>query len=145
GTYRNTVVDAKRVTLRVPNIRSHAACSIGRDVMHRRGLRGRGRHYDGVIHRAIVAQNLYHLRNRRALLANGAINTNEIVAFVVDNSIESDGSFSGLPIANDQLALAAADGNHAVDGLQSSCHRFADWLPVNNARRQTFQGNEFAG
>src|SRR2546422_11650571 len=139
------VVNAKRVALRVAEIFAHGACSIRSDVLHRRGLRGRGRHYDGVIHRAIVAQNLYHLRYRRAVLANGAINTNEIVAFVVDNSIESDGSFSGLPIANYQLALAAADGNHAVDGLQSSCYRFADWLPVNNARRQTFQGNEFAG
>src|SRR2546430_1797310 len=103
------VVNAKRMTLRVAKILAHGACSIGRDVLHRRGLRGRCRNYDGVIHRAIVAQNLYHLRNRRALLANGAINTNEIVAFVVDNSIESDGSFSGLTIANDQLALAAGD------------------------------------
>src|SRR5438445_12408743 len=89
------VVNAKRMTLRVAKILAHGACSIGRDVLHRRGLRGRCRNYDGVIHRAEVAQNLHNLRNRRTLLANSAINTNEIIALVVDDGVECNCGFSG--------------------------------------------------
>src|SRR5437764_15377018 len=90
------VANAKRMTLRVAKILAHGACSIGRDVLHRRGLRGRCRNYDGVIHRAEVAQNLHHLRNRGALLANGTVNTNEIIALVVDDGVWCNSSFSGL-------------------------------------------------
>ena len=34
-----------------------------------------------------------------------------------------DGGLAGLAVADDQLALAAADGNERVDGLQAGLHR----------------------
>src|SRR5206468_12532000 len=103
------VVNAKRMTLRVAKILAHGACSIGRDVLHRRGLRGRCRKYDGVIHRAEVAQNLHNLRNRRTLLANSEINTNEIIALFVEDGVECNCGFSGLVIAYYKLAQALYD------------------------------------
>ena len=41
----------------------------------------------------------------------------------------------GLPVADDQLALAAADRDHRVDGLDAGLQRLANRLPVDNARR----------
>src|SRR5207247_9038421 len=51
-------------------------------------------------------------------------------AALVDEAGERDGGPAGLPIADDELALAAADGNHRVDrldaGLERLFHRLAD-------------------
>ena len=47
--------------------------------------------------------------------------------------------FPGLPVADDQLALSAADRNHRVDGFDSSLQRFAHWLAIDHARRNSLQ------
>ena len=44
------------------------------------------------------------------------------------------GGLAGLPVADDQLALAAADRDHGVDRLQARLHRLLDALPVDHAR-----------
>jgi hypothetical protein len=41
---------------------------------------------------------------------------------------------AGLAIADDELALTTADGNHAVDGLHAELHRLGDGLTGGNAR-----------
>src|ERR1700687_890090 len=98
---------------------SHGARRIGRDVLHRCGF-GSGRsNYDGVFHRAGIFENLYYLRDRAALLADRVVDADQVVALAVDDGVEGNGGFSGLAVADDQLALSAADGDHRVDGLQS--------------------------
>src|SRR5207237_10820845 len=53
-----------------------------------------------------------------------------VPAALVDDGVERDGGLAGLPIADDELALAAADGDHRVDrldaGLERLLHRLAD-------------------
>ena len=71
------------------------------------------------------------------------VDTDQIVALTVDDGVEGDGGLSGLAVADDQLALAPPDRDHAVDGLQAGGHRFADWLTVNDAGGQTLQRDEF--
>jgi hypothetical protein len=43
---------------------------------------------------------------------------------LVDDGIHRNSCFTGLPVANDQLALTAADGNHRVNRLEAGLH----WL-----------------
>src|SRR5260370_26349887 len=43
------------------------------------------------------------------------IDTDEVLALLVDDRVEQDGRLSGEPVADDQLALAAADRDHRVD------------------------------
>src|SRR5207245_9021854 len=76
------------------------------------------------IYVAGVFERLDHLRYRGALLADGDVNTNNIAALLVDDGIDGDGSFARLAVANDQLALSAADRNHGVDGFDSGLQRF---------------------
>ena len=90
-------------------------------------------------------QRLHHLRNRRALLADGAVDADQVVLGVVDDGVEQHGGLAGLPVANDQLALAAADRNHGVDGLQAGGHGLAHRLAVDDAGRQTLHGQRFRG
>ena len=45
----------------------------------------------------------------------------------------------GLAVADDQLALAAADGNHRVDGLDTGLQRLAHRLAIDHAGRDALQ------
>ena len=92
-----------------------------------------------VIHRAIVRENLHHLRDRGALLPNRAVNANQVAALLVDNRVQDDGGLARLAVADDQLALSAPDRNHRVNGFDSGLQRLAHRLAVNHARRQPFQ------
>jgi len=79
-------------------------------VEHRRGLAGRCGHDDGVPHGAGFGQRLHNLRDGRPLLADGAVNANQIVLGVVDDGVQQHGRLARLPVADNQLALAAANG-----------------------------------
>ena len=110
-----------------------------------RRLGSRCGHHDGVIHGAGVAENFHHLGNRRALLPDRVIDADQVIALAVDDGIERDCSFAGLAVADDQLALAAADRDHAVDGLEAGRHGLAHRLPIDHARSQTLQRDELVG
>ena len=42
---------------------------------------------------------------------------------------------TSLAVANDELALATANGDERVDGLEAGLHRLADRLPRDDTRR----------
>ena len=113
--------------------------------MHRRRLGCRRSNDNGVIHGAVVGQNLHHLRNRGTLLPDGTVNANQIVAFVVDDGVNGDRGLSGLTVADDQFALAAANGDHAVDCLKPGGHRLTHRLALDHAGRNALDGDKFFG
>src|SRR4029450_4959619 len=55
--------------------------------------------------------------------------------FLVEDGVEDDGGLAGLAVADDELALAAADGDERVDGLQARLHRLMHRLARNDAGR----------
>ena len=133
------------MTLAVAEVFANRARRVGRNVQHRRGFGRRGSDDNGVFHCASVFQNFYYLRNGRALLPDRVVNTDEIVAFAVDDGVNGNGGLSGLAVADDEFALAAANRNHAVDGLESSRHRLAHGLTVNDAGGDAFQRKKTSG
>jgi len=56
-----------------------------------------------------------------------------VAATLVDDRVDRDGSLAGLAIADDQLALAAADRDHAVDRLDAGLERLGDRLAFGDA------------
>src|SRR5262249_6215632 len=70
----------------------------------------------------------------RLLLADDDVDADETLALLVDDRVEGDGRLSSLAVADDQLALAAADRDHGVDGLDAGLDRLLDGLPVDDAR-----------
>ena len=66
-------------------------------------------------------------------LANGDVNALNAGAFLVDDGVDGDRGLAGLAVADDQLALAAADGHHGVDGLETGLHRLIDRLTADDA------------
>ena len=88
-----------------------------------------------VLERARVAQLLHHRGHGRALLADGDVHADDAGALLVDDRVDRDGGLAGAAVADDQLALAAADRNHGVDGLDAGLERLLDRLPDDDARR----------
>src|SRR3546814_6816501 len=107
--------------------RSHGDARVRGEILERSGFRsGRGDD-DRIFHRAIFFELLHDLRDGRALLADGDVDAVELLALIVarvdallvDEGVDGYGGLAGLAVADDQLALAAADGDQGVDGLEA--------------------------
>src|SRR5437763_10854101 len=101
----------------VAEIFTHRAASVGREELQRRRLRRSRGDDDRIFHRAILFERTDDLRDGRALLPDSDIDAVELLALLarrvdvllVDEGVERDGGLAGLAVADDQLALAAAD------------------------------------
>src|SRR5215831_16769200 len=123
----------------VTEVLSHGAGSVGRDVLHRCGFGSRGSNNDGVVHRSGIGKYLDHLCDRRALLPNCVVNTDEVIALVVDDCVDRNRGLACLTVTDNELALSAANRNHAIDGFQSGCHWLAHRLTINDTWSDTLQ------
>jgi hypothetical protein len=109
-------------------------------VLERSGLRGSGSDDDGVLHGVVLLEGLDELGDGRSLLANGDVDTVKLLLLVVavvpsllvEDGVKTNGSLTGLTITNDQLTLSSADGNHGVDGLETSLDGLVDGLSGQN-------------
>lgn len=111
------------------------------NVLQGSGLRGSGGNDDRVLHGVVLLEGLDELGNGGTLLTDGDVDAVELLglvvgvvpALLVEHGVEGDGSLSGLTVTNDQLTLTTADGNHGVDGLETSLDRLVDGLAGQNA------------
>ena len=93
----------------------------------------------------MLFERLHHLRDGGALLPDRDVDTNHVAALLVDDRVERDRGLAGLAVADDQLALAAADRDHRVDGFDAGLQRLLHRLPVDDAGRQAFERIELRG
>ncbi len=139
------VVHHQGVLAVVAEVLAHGAGGVGRQVQHGRRLGGRGGHDDGVAHGACFGERLHYSCNRRALLADGAVDADQVVLGVVDDGVQQHRGLAGLAVADNEFALASADGNHGVDGFEPGGHGLAHALAVDDARRQALDGKRLRG
>ena len=59
-----------------------------------------------------------------------------VQASLADDGVDADGRLAGRAVADDQLALPAADRDHRVDRHDARLHRLTDRTPTNDPRRQ---------
>jgi hypothetical protein len=86
-------------------------------------------------------KSLDELSNGRALLANGDIDTIELLVLIltvipmllVENSVDGDGSLASLTVTDDELTLTTTDGHHGVDRFNISHHRLIHGATGENA------------
>lgn len=111
-----------------------------RNVLQRSSLRGGGSDNDGVLHGIVLLESLDELSDGGSLLTDSDVDTVQLLGLVVavvptllvEDSIEGNGSLSGLTVTNDQLTLTTANGNHGVDGLESGLDGLVDGLTRQN-------------
>ncbi len=88
----------------------------------------------------MLFQVLYQSGYRRSLLSDGNIDAVDrlscfVEALLVDDGVNSDSGLARLAVANDELALPTADGNHRVDSFQARLQGFLHGLSVDDAWR----------
>src|SRR5262249_23790082 len=101
----------------------------------------------GVVHRATLFEHPVHRSNRRALLADRHVDAAHLLLLVaglpvlalVEDGVDADRGLAGLAVADDQLALAAADRGHGGDGLDAGLQRRAHALALYHRRRLNLQ------
>src|SRR6185437_9385181 len=136
---RQIVVDAqRRLAFVVHEVLGHRATRVGRDVLHRRGIRRRGDDDDGVLHRARFLQALDDRCDSRRLLADRDVDADDALPLLIDDRIDRHRGLADAAVADDQLALAAANRDHRVDRLDARLQRFFHRLADDDAWRLRF-------
>src|SRR5215510_10520159 len=79
---RKVVIDAERVAARVAEILAHRARRIGAYVKERRRIGSSGGDDDRVAHRVGVLERLHDLRDRRLLLTDRVVDTDNACFFL---------------------------------------------------------------
>ncbi len=93
-------------------------------------FRSRSDDHDGVLEGVRVFEALDDGGDGALLLADGHVDAFHARGFLVDDGVDDDGRLARLAVADDELALAASDGNHGVNGLDAGLHRLTDRLAV---------------
>src|SRR5439155_25318383 len=88
---------------------------------------------DRVLHRAGILEALVDLRDGRLLLPDRDVDTDDVLVPLVQDRVDEDRGLAGAAVADDQLALAAANRDHRVDRLQAGLERLLHGLAVNDA------------
>jgi hypothetical protein len=104
------------------------------------GLGSSGGDDNGVLHSIVLLKSLDELGDGRSLLTDGDVHAVKLLLLVraavpsllIEHGIQSDSGLSGLTITNDKLTLASANGNHGVDGLETSLDGLTDGLTGQN-------------
>jgi len=136
------VVDDKDVLALVHEVFAHGTAGVGSDILQGRQLGCRCRHHDGVAHGTGLGEALHEVCHGRALLADSDVDADDVLALLVDDGIGRDGGLAGLAVADDELTLAAADGDHGVDGLDAGLQRLLDGLALDDAGSRALDGAE---
>src|SRR5690606_11631241 len=128
----------------IPEIFANGGACKGCIELHRGRVGGRSRNHHRIRHGAFFLQRLNHLRYGGAFLTACNVDAVNRLAFIVkffliDNRIDRYRRFTGLPVTDDQLPLAATNGDHRVDCLDPGLQRFVYGLTVNHTRRFPFE------
>ena len=75
------------------------------------------------------------LDDGRLALPDRDVDRDQVAVLVVDDRVDRDRGLARLAVADDQLALAAADRDHRVDRLQAGQHRLGHRLALDDAGR----------
>src|SRR5665647_1377710 len=132
GLLGKIVVEADGVAAAVEKVLTHGRARIRRQELEGRRGRGGGRHDDGVLHGAVFLELAHDLHHRGGLLADGHVDADLVLALLVDDGVDDDRRLAGLAVADDELTLAAADGDHRVDSLEACLERLLDRLPLDD-------------
>ena len=89
---------------------AHGAAGVGSQELHGSQLGCSCGDNGGVLHGAGLGQVFHQLCDGGALLTDGNVNTDTILALLVQNGIGCDGGLTGLAVTDDQLTLTTSNG-----------------------------------
>ena len=147
GLLGQIIIDDQHVIPLVHPVLAECRTGEGGQPFEAGGVGCGGGHDGGVFQRAMVFQGFPHCGDGGALLADGNIDTANLLGFIaafpvgllVQNGVDTHGGFAGLTVTNDKLALTPANGGHSVDGFNAGLHRLAHGLTLQHRWCLEFQ------
>src|SRR6266852_18992 len=139
------VVAAERVLALIHEVLAHRAPGIRGDEVERGGLGCRGGDDDGVPHRAVLLESRCDACDRRGVLTDGDVDADQVLALLIDDRVEEDRGLACEPVADDQLALAAPERDHRVDGLDPGLDGAVDALTRDDSRGDLLERHRLRG
>merc|ERR1719470_313424 len=127
GLLGQVVEDDHSVHAVVTEVLSHGHAGGGGEVLQGGGIGGSGRDDDGVLHGVGVSEPFHNLGDSGPLLANSNVDTVELLlgviglveSLLVDDGVDGNSGLASLPVTDDQLTLATANGHKRVDSLNA--------------------------
>ena len=119
GVVGEVVVNDEYVPARFHEMLRDAGRGVGGDIGEAGRVVAFSHDDDGVVHRAFLAQVSDDLGDGGRTLADGAIDAQHVLVALVENGVNRNGRLAGLPVPEDQFALAAADWNERIDNFDA--------------------------
>jgi hypothetical protein len=132
---------------------AHGASRVWSKVLKWGGVGSGGNDDDAVFQAIGFLEDVDELGNGGLFLADGDVDAVKFFAFVtffvepplVQNSIQSDGGFTGLSISNDQLSLASTNWDQRVNSFPTRLHWLVDGFSGNNTWGFDVDSSSFFG
>src|SRR5487761_1494839 len=93
----------------------------------------------------VLLELAHHVGDGRLLLTDRDVDALHPGGLLVDDRVDRERGLAGLAIADDELALAAADRHHGVDRFVAGLYRLADRLAVDDPRRHALDRSRARG
>ena len=135
GVLGQIVDDDERVAAAVAEIFADGEAGERRDPLQRGGSGGRSHDEDAALGSAELPGRLDHPLDRGRALADRNIDADHIRALLVDDRIHRNRRLAGGAVADDELALAAAERKERVHHESASRDRLGDEIAIDDRRR----------
>ncbi len=145
GVLREVVVNDQYVAACLHERLRDAGCGVRSDVSETGRIVAFGHDNDCVIHRALFTQGRHGLCNSGRALFNGTIDAQDVLAALVQDRVHRNGSLARQAVAENQLALAAPNGNERINYFEPGLKRHCDGGAVHDGRGGAFDGQALAG
>ena len=132
------VVNDQHIAARFHERLRNAGGGIRGDVGQARRVVALGDDHDGVRHRIFLSEGGNGFGDGGPPLADRAIDTQDILAALIQDGVDCNGGLARLPVAEDQLSLTAPDGNERIDDFNSGLERHCDGRPIHDGRGRAF-------
>ena len=90
----------------------------------------------------MFTESFYLCTNCWFFLTNSHINTDHILSFLVQDSINGYWSFTSLAVSDDQLTLTTSNWNQGINGLKTSLQWLRNWFTLHNTWSRCFNWTE---
>ncbi len=133
------IIDDEGVASGVTEVLSDCHAGERSIISHRRRVGCVGSHNDCIWHRSVSLEGMYDRSHCRGLLSDCYIDAIYrlsllVIFLLVDDGVDRDCGLAHLTVADDELALSAADWNHGVDSLDTGLQRLVHRLTEDHAR-----------
>ena len=142
---REVVVDDQHIASRLHEMLRDAGRGVRSDIGEARRVVALCHDDDGVVHRPLLPQHRHDLCDGGGALADGAVDAQHVLSALVQDGVDRDGGLACLAVTQNQLPLAAPDGNERVDDLHSCLERHGDRCAVHDVRSRAFDGQTLTG